>query len=209
MLGGLTPTRVGTTLTDEEERVDSRGLTPTRVGTTGPQWSRPASYDRRLTPTRVGTTVHSLHAHARKRVPAHPHTRGDDVRIVTGHVSPDGSPPHAWGRRTCQYMIDKCTRLTPTRVGTTRRRVDRLRCPGSPPHAWGRHRRRVRLLDVSRLTPTRVGTTCHGASTRRLQPRGSPPHAWGRLRKPLFARTTSRLHPPHAWGRRGAGMDAE
>jgi len=198
--GRLTPTRVGTTtsvspgLPVVSAHPHTRGddISPDRraresTGSPPHAWGRPHNVNNErseigLTPTRVGTTT-SLQCPSTP-VRAHPHTRGDDWRSGWSARKRLGSPPHAWGRRLDVGKRSRGSRLTPTRVGTTRaasvigtnswahphtRGDDQrqlrqgLRSSGSPPHAWGRLIVRIAGQDVQRLTPTRVGTTLASA----------------------------------------------
>ena len=232
----LTPTRVGTTWTGAlrsaarrahpHTRGDDRPVVSPLADDTG---SPPHAWGRRsrsvsltiadrLTPTRVGTThCRGLHRASRR---AHPHTRGDDgVEAMYPH-DPTGSPPHAWGRRNLTSRSIFTSRLTPTRVGTTRDRprpfpvtgahphtrgddnfaaISGRSFFGSPPHAWGRPVVVGPAIDTLGLTPTRVGTTMRGR-TRRTGTRAHP-HTRGDdedAKRTLPAHVGS---PPHAWGR--------
>ena len=212
---GLTPTRVGTTLTRRVGRRRTRAHPHTRGDD---RRARPAARVVRLTPTRVGTT--RWRATSSYRASAHPHTRGDDTRHVQLAGRDGGSPPHAWGRPRDRVRSIGRNGLTPTRVGTTmlRRSRKRLRRAhphtrgddatasaavpsdrGSPPHAWGRPFSTPAGNYRRGLTPTRVGTT--------IRPRdvwvasGAHPHTRG---DDDFCKPLHRGHagsPPHAWGR--------
>src|SRR5690606_18325047 len=130
--------------------------------------------------------------------PVHPHARGDDPRPRFESGISLGTPPRAWGRHSRHPHMDKQSRYTPTRVGTTshcchltptspvhphargddgamsRRAV---LYSGTPPRAWGRRRFADVLVCQLRYTPTRVGTT--PASPRRMFSRTVHPHARG------------------------------
>ena len=157
-------------------------------------WPPPA----RFTPTRVGTTyprsvgpsLKAVHPHTRgdhasaqrrrDQHPVHPHTRGDHCDASTGNRARYGSPPHAWGPLNGNAWEWVGGRFTPTRVGTTARRLlpapdtpvhphtrgdhrSSLERPsrnvGSPPHAWGPRAGLGEDRRWHRFTPTRVGTT--------------------------------------------------
>jgi len=192
----FTPTRVGTTglpivaanrfAVHPHTRGDHRSTRDSMASAFGspphawgPQRRRHVCYQPiRFTPTRVGTTWSGTSA--TWATPVHPHTRGDHAFRRLRDLYFHGSPPHAWGPRSCRPLGPTRPRFTPTRVGTTRfgrhpgrqqavhphTRGDHARgqhheqeSSGSPPHAWGP--RRVRLLGrrARRFTPTRVGTT--------------------------------------------------
>ena len=172
----------------------------------------------RLTPTRVGTTC------GRRRLrhwrQAHPHTRGDDRSGNPATDRREGSPPHAWGRRVCNRLLVRRVRLTPTRVGTTRRTSDLPSRPrahphtrgddahsssgtkahsGSPPHAWGRPSRPASCTCRVRLTPTRVGTTRWRATSSYRA--SAHPHTRGDDTRHVQLAGRDGGSPPHAWGR--------
>ena len=174
---GLTPTRVGTTLTLDRTSA-SPGAHPHTRGDDGSKtipsyvppgspphaWGRlrtgqPASRSASggLTPTRVGTTA--LRALGIGKGEAHPHTRGDDDDGVGILEVGGGSPPHAWGRLISASSERSASRLTPTRVGTTHGRRHRSCSTRAHPHTRGDDR-----------TLLMIAAAC----------RGSPPHAWGR-----------------------------
>ncbi len=170
----FTPTRVGTTRRGSRGRYpwpvhphtrgDNTGLTGVLGRTYGSPphtWGQQRAlplppHSSRFTPTLVGTTRRSRRGG--RHSPVHPHTRGDNSRIVSTRSPPDGSPPHAWGQHEPPAPAVLPERFTPTRVGTTRFRArpaasravhphtrgDNLMSPqspfpsfGSPPQAWG------------------------------------------------------------------------
>src|ERR1035438_7016603 len=91
----------------------------------------------RFTPTRVGTTLRVFSRTVRGSVP--PHARGDNSVGVADTMTPNGSPPRAWGQRLRAPGPQGDPRFTPTRVGTTNTASCATR--------------------LARFTPTRVGTT--------------------------------------------------
>ncbi len=137
----FTPTRVGTTglrhIPPQHGAVhphtrgdDDRCQIPSFSGSGSPPhaWGRRTKYHDnvphgRFTPTRVGTTPCLKFWHKPDTV--HPHTRGDDSFPQIVPVVGDGSPPHAWGRRSVTGCYRASCRFTPTRVGTTGRVWDR------------------------------------------------------------------------------------
>ncbi len=150
----------------------------------------------------------------------HPHARGDDRGMHGIMVSPDGSPPRAWGRLHDVAEVTVDVRFTPTRVGTISNEKATIDCrsvhphargddvgfvqtvrgdSGSPPRAWGRSDARSSRAIKSRFTPTRVGTIRGSGGTGRQQ--AVHPHARGddgtheRLAPRYFG------SPPRAWGR--------
>jgi len=189
-VGGLTPTRVGTTRriwrgrlrrrAHPHTRGDDEPALPARVCSAGSPphaWGRrdqqrPGSGDPGLTPTRVGTTY--LTASGRRSSGAHPHTRGDDRGVVRLGQFRRGSPPHAWGRHELIQVMHDARGLTPTRVGTTH--ADRVapRYRQAHPHTRGDD---------------------HAIPARAPASRGSPPHAWGRPRHPGACSSVSGLTP--------------
>ena len=114
-------------------------------------------------------------------------------------------------------------RFTPTRVGTTRRKLYRrgslpvhphtrgdnsvcawVAAPpcGSPPHAWGQLCEDAPLPQPHRFTPTRVGTT-----DLRSRGSGAPavhPHTRGDNQVGSVMAASAVGSPPHAWGQRRA-----
>ena len=146
--------------------------------------------------------------------------RGEDHEPPAAGASPNGSPPHAWGRRLAYHLLASLN--------------------GSPPHAWGRRICNPFRVTRFRFTPTCVGKT-HGPEASSMpwpvhphmrgedmtianfdnNTDGSPPHAWGRLLTGLHVGLVVRFtptcvgktisnhpdcrasagSPPHAWGR--------
>ena len=133
----------------------------------------------RFTPTGVGTITplsHETVCH-----PVHPHGRGDNAENLRYRRYVLGSPPRAWGQCPSSPVPSRCSRFTPTGVGTMQNVVCcASQCPvhphgrgdnnpdatdlehefGSPPRAWGQCcRGRLQRGEV-RFTPTGVGTMC-------------------------------------------------
>src|SRR6266542_393928 len=92
----------------------------------------------------------------------------------------NGSPPRVWGRQFSLPLLDSIFRFTPTRVGTTPRRVLSAAQLPVHPHACGDDDIAYLLFTpCRRFTPTRVGTTL-GELSKLAFPYGSPPRVWGR-----------------------------
>ena len=112
----------------------------------------------RYTPTCVGKTLCALHTILRIQV--HPHMRGENCAHYGKATNPDGTPPHAWGKRSEVAKLQFGDRYTPTCVGKTiaaRRRV--LACPVHP-HMRGENGRLAPAHEwIFRYTPTCVGKT--------------------------------------------------
>ena len=149
----ITPTRVGkrcgrsprrSPRTDHphsrgEERTPDPGIPPMigspplawgRARRVSARWRRP-----RITPTRVGKSRRCVPAAA--PMPDHPHSRGEEAKILRGGVMSAGSPPLAWGRARQRGLEDLQQRITPTRVGKSRPRPSG-RGPGPDhPHSRG------------------------------------------------------------------------
>ncbi len=136
-----------------------------------------------------------------------------------------GSPPRAWGQRTAPCRRQLPRRFTPTGVGTTPLRRDRLgkktvhphgrgdnsrvkprqsSFHGSPPRAWGQQSMVSIIIPFFRFTPTGVGTT---PPRIRLHDR-KPVHPHGRGDNVRIVCTPCRHpgSPPRAWGQRSAGV---
>ena len=108
-------------------------FTPTCVGKTGHISAVPACL--RFTPTCVGKTF--SHSRLRANSTVHPHMRGEDHPRVYLFVPPDGSPPHAWGRRVSPHPASRLIRFTPTCVGKTLRRLPMSSSQAVHPHMRG------------------------------------------------------------------------
>ena len=116
-----------------------------------------ASVRPRFTPTRVGKMI--IRARRQPALAVHPHTRGEDSTMCVSSSSPDGSPPHAWGRSRPPPRPSCIERFTPTRVGKIHPRHVPLPTRPVHPHTRGED------------APS-PSFTCFAD--------GSPPHAWGR-----------------------------
>jgi len=129
----FTPTRVGTTCSIPTCR-RRREVHPHACGDDMSIARRHTSRVR-FTPTRVGTTKHCLSRFLPSSV--HPHACGDDKRKAVKKSLDSGSPPRVWGRRR-EYQAPRANpRFTPTRVGTTKRRVMPNISSTVHPHACG------------------------------------------------------------------------
>ncbi len=111
----FTPTCVGKTCGIQAFHHPCRGSPPHA-------WGRPKAEaikleHERFTPTCVGKTP--LVGLDCRRIPVHPHMRGEDQ--VSGLDAPGaiGSPPHAWGRLCPCWTVKGWRRFTPTCVGKT------------------------------------------------------------------------------------------
>ncbi len=135
----------------------------------------------RFTPTCVGKTLAAFHFSIVP--PVHPHMRGEDGGFELTKLAVNGSPPHAWGRRTLPNWASRYSRFTPTCVGKTEAQThtvparsvhphmrgedpkptnDKVQRLGSPPHAWGRLPIKKFCHFTFRFTPTCVGKTIIG-----------------------------------------------
>ncbi len=112
--------------------------------------------DWRFTPTCVGTTMSRQSFTSRCAV--HPHVRGDNAGGRAPRTIPNGSPPRAWGQRSCTRRERVVERFTPTCVGTTPPQSPCPRSASVHPHVRGDN-----IID-SRLRRAVIG---------------SPPRAWG------------------------------
>ena len=174
----------------------------------------------RFTPTPVGTAAGRRQRP--RRVPVHPHARGDGPDAIVVARRPVGSPPRPWGRQERIRDSQGEFRFTPTPVGTaappaaprsalpvhphargdgSSRRRRRARTRGSPPRPWGRHGAELILMDDLRFTPTPVGTA--GSAGPGTTCRPVHPHARGDG-KPRIEREPHAVgSPPRPWGRLG------
>ena len=173
--------------------------------------------DTRFTPTRVGTTS-SYHVPPLPTT-VHPHARGDNGVSFSSFSDLYGSPPRAWGQPHHALHVERASRFTPTRVGTTVTRsrlgteppvhphargdnrisveYGQSKC-GSPPRAWGQPYRGLAFDEPSRFTPTRVGTTDAGQI--RAPALSVHPHARGDNSGSGSPGTGMYGSPPRAWG---------
>ena len=110
-----------------------------------------------------------------RRSAVHPHMRGDNFLIVSGHWLPLGSPPHAWGQ--CPASGIEIVHLI-----------------GSPPHAWGQCMPRWELWLGRPVHPHMRGDNCRSITVRGSG-NGSPPHAWGQLGRRCFSGLYFRFTP--------------
>ncbi len=153
---GSPPRAWGRRATLQAENVHPR-FTPTCVGKTfstcitillysgsPPRaWGRPRANSnrgvwRRFTPTCVGKTPVSLSP--TRLTTVHPHVRGEDRMVRGASVSYRGSPPRAWGRLCSPCHHASSVRFTPTCVGKTGRRDERIGYHPVHPHVRGEDR---------------------------------------------------------------------
>ena len=173
----------------------------------------------RFTPTHVGST------HRFKLLPlaetVHPHARGEHVHRCASTPCTPGSPPRTWGARGAAVCGVRCTRFTPTHVGSTPGRwpssparavhphargehaFGELPYPpdfGSPPRTWGARLVRRAHGPPARFTPTHVGSTSASRSaTRRI---AVHPHARGEHALAYKTAMATGGSPPRTWGAR-------
>ena len=180
---------------------------------------RRAERGRRFTPTCVGTAQQAVRPG--RRVPVHPHVRGDGDNPVALDLAGYGSPPRAWGRLNIWTVWPSTPRFTPTCVGTALQDGARQGAPavhphvrgdgwqsesegpsgyGSPPRAWGRRRRLNDSKLLLRFTPTCVGTAFGEMEVWALE--AVHPHVRGDGRRNSGCTTRKCGSPPRAWGRR-------
>ena len=178
-------------------------LTPTCVGRTV---SLPHVRPRlRLTPTCVGRTSRGP---GRRRGPAaHPHVRGEDVKMRFAKISQSGSPPRAWGGLQPVLPDPAPGRLTPTCVGRTWSWPPGMHGESAHPHVRGEDGAGWSGDGGDAAHPHVRGEDtpqphCDNAV------RGSPPRAWGGRSGTRPNRDSLRLTPTcvgrtpdvaHAW----------
>ena len=96
-------------------------FSPTNTGSPPRAWGQSSSgavttLALRFTPTGVGTI--SGRCARSRRVPVHPHGRGDNRNSDRYYDLSDGSPPRAWGQSAPRSKYAVWYRFTPTGVGT-------------------------------------------------------------------------------------------
>src|SRR5260370_42341947 len=93
----------------------------------------------RFTPTRVGKSREEFWKPDCWAV--HPHTRGEVDKYTEVGRAPCGSRPHTWGSAVSLKKKNRWPRVTPTRVGKSRRTSRKApRGEGQPPTLWeGEH----------------------------------------------------------------------
>ncbi len=171
------PTRAGNTLAVEQGVPDLAGSSPLARGTR--QLYGQAANTQRFIPTRAGNT---LAGRTRpRRIPVHPHSRGEHctTRVATsnscgssplarGTHRPSGNGaqfhpvhPHSRGehgrRESCRVRL---RRFIPTRAGNTLGSIQSFaQGVGSSPLARGTPMQRGQFITSSRFIPTRAGNT--------------------------------------------------
>ena len=172
----------------------------------------------RITPACAGKT-HPFSLGTR-HLTDHPRMRGEDTHGSSGVPEPDGSPPHARGRRSERRGVKLGVRITPACAGKTpillaiqfvfsdhprmrgedQSHLGCLRNPaGSPPHARGRLPGAVDRRRRDRITPA-----CAGKTSRLAYPcsrGGDHPRMRGEDRWRCWVSGWRRGSPPHARGR--------
>ena len=132
-----------------------------------------------ITPACAGKTT--SFERSRGRHTDHPRMRGEDSHPAQHPRCPDGSPPHARGRRSRSARRRRPSRITPACAGKTLYPAHGPRNrTGSPPHARGRRPYPQTSISGSRITPACAGKTI-GSRLPDIPAVGSPPHARGRL----------------------------
>ena len=102
----------------------------------GLAYQEPACYPiERFTPTGVGTGTFACASSSGLAV--HPHGRGDWLFLLKLRVSPDGSPPRAWGLVRFGKRLLVSERFTPTGVGTGTPRFTAFSRTAVHPHGRG------------------------------------------------------------------------
>ena len=199
---------------------------PTRVGRTETKRRKNRRARQRYIPTRVGRTDRSSGPRHTSRSSVHPHACGENLNIPKPRCRTVSTVhPHACGENEepdYQRGVDDF-RYIPTRVGRTRREMERLsiavhphacgengyipgrssRNFGTSPRVWGELPSvGCREAGLSRYIPTRVGRTARQADVRRSARFGTSPRVWGelscsgKLRFPVLPDGTS----PRVWG---------
>ena len=171
----------------------------------------------RIIPTRVGT---SCSVRLSATIPRdHPHACGDKSSQAVKSISSEGSSPRVWGQDCTLYTVLKCTRIIPTRVGTSGQVVcacvgmrdhphacgdkgneflfikSRL---GSSPRVWGQVFYQNYHIIPLRIIPTRVGTSCSVRLSATI-PRDHP-HACGDKRSSRLCVCRYAGSSPRVWG---------
>ena len=131
-----------------------------------------------------------------------------------------GSPPRVWGQRPFCRWVPRCSRFTPTRVGTTNAGTGLRRATtGSPPRVWGQQSlcasgsascavhphacgdnecQTPAQRPAARFTPTRVGTTSAGSAPTARD--AVHPHACGDNEDTTPCAGFHFGSPPRVWG---------
>ena len=211
-------------------------FTPTRVGDSGGvalgliaaggspprEWGQPLGLRavddvERFTPTRVGTAI--LGAIGQAVYGVHPHASGDSGIRETIGPTRIGSPPREWGQLAKKIPVDCFVGFTPTRVGTARLPLARIRpvrvhphasgdspvvrigtvsIHGSPPREWGQPIVVTHRPPQCGFTPTRVGTAYERGCPGRTG--GVHSHASGDSSAVSLHDQPHEGSPPREWG---------
>ncbi len=149
-----------------------------------------------IIPTRVGTSRYKRQCE--KLLQDHPHACGDKLRLFRLLCLSLGSSPRVWGQVTRLRLPVFCSRIIPTRVGTSssvdvlnairkdhpHACGDKALCAlvdflprGSSPRVWGQDSFSRDIDAYSGIIPTRVGTSLRQMSAQAQK--GDHPHACG------------------------------
>ena len=131
----------------------------------------------RIIPTRMGTRICEISTE--NRIKDHPHAYGDKSVKATLEEALFKSSPRVWGQVCTLDLNDYCTRIIPTRMGTSQLFFRGFRLAEDHPHAygdktatlskggkiqgsspcvWGQGLRRISDTLCRRIIPTRMGT---------------------------------------------------
>ena len=153
MLGGIIPTRVGTSIrvkicsavTRDHPHACGDKLSAIKpfvnlVGSSPRVWGQVTedNYTFALTgiiPTRVGTSVYRIIFCCNSW--DHPHACGDKLTIVFLAEHTQGSSPRVWGQENCIEKRFSLRRIIPTRVGTRYMHFPTAQSNRDHPHACG------------------------------------------------------------------------
>ena len=101
----------------------------------------------RFIPTPVGNTCRSRPLC--RRVPVHPHARGEHLAARASCSAAYGSSPRPWGTLASRNIHRQISRFIPTPVGNTKCRASRLFKPTVHPHARGEHEVSDQLIEIT------------------------------------------------------------
>ena len=129
-------------------------------------------HSRRFIPTCVGKIFDSSCFSLYKRI--HPHTRGENISLISSSGIYSDSSPHAWGKPHFTVLFTARIRFIPTCVGKTSPAFKFFFAGWVHPHTRWENTVMLRSLKISA---------------------GSPPIAWGKFSKDLSAGALRRLIP--------------
>ena len=120
---------------------------------------------RRFIPTRVGNTPPIRCS--RRRIPVHPHSRGEHLADAGALNVPNGSSPLAWGTRKTISSSKPTRRFIPTRVGNTHMHKAARERLSVHPHSRGEHTSNAGITpEYCGSSPLAWGTQCAGFARR-------------------------------------------